>query len=265
MTKLEQYDLEGMETYLLDILGDDPMEERSQKYISALQGIGLEGMKFFLSSLLERGIPDSIVQNSYFHPNKFFKLGVCRLANCVKMRLHFWSKEHLEAKTPIHSHAWDYASLLLSGSYLHETFRVVDVAPKEIAEIEQYQKMYQENPVTALPDRYFGLYKIPKRDEASGKFQPEWIKYVRAEREHSCIEKRGTAYFLGMEFPHQISMNLQETGSVITLVLTSVTDRKNLFTLQPIYRNKSFDNPSPNVDAKTVKQQVELILQEISA
>jgi hypothetical protein len=83
------------------------------------------------------------------------------------------------------------------------------------------------------------------------------------ERQTSKIETQGKAYFLSTKFPHQITINLKEVGSLITLVLTSITDRKNLFTLQPIHRNKRFDNPSPNVDHDTVKNQLELILQEI--
>ncbi len=263
MKKLNDFTLDGIQNYLLDVLGNDPETERGENYVNALQGIGIDGVRNFLTSLLNKGIPDSIVKSSYFHPNKFFKLGICRLSNCVKLRIHFWNKHHLEAQTPIHSHAWDYASFLLSGSYLHETFQVLDVNETELAEIEKAKKAHQEGAVFSLPEHYLGLYKIPKRDEISGKFQPEWNKYVRVERQTSKIEQEGKAYFLSTKFPHQITINLKEVGSLITLVLTSITDRKNLFTLQPIHRNKTFDNPSPNVDYSTVKNQLEMILEEI--
>lgn len=264
MKKLNDFTLDGIQNYLFDVLGSDPEETRPENYLKALQGIGIDGVRNFITSLLENEIPASIIKSSYFHPNKFFKLGICRLSNCVKLRIHFWDKHHLEAQTPIHSHAWDYASLLLSGSYLHETFQVHEVNETELAEIEKAKNAHQEGVAFPLPGHYLGLYKIPKRDESSGKFQPEWNKYVRVERQTSKIEKQGKAYFLSTEYPHQITINLKEVGSLITLVLTSITDRKNLFTLQPIHRNKTFDNPSPNVDHDTVKTQLKMILQEMS-
>lgn len=256
MQTLQCYSLASIETYLSGLLGGDPPEARPEKYVEALKGIGIEGVRKFILELLENGIPRSIVENSYFHPNKFFKLGICRLSNCVKLRLHFWNKNQLEAKTPIHSHAWDYASLLIAGSYLHDTFNVIDLNREDVEKLK-------ENP-SRIPETYFSLYKIPKRNSAEGKFQPVWEKYVEAERRSRRIENEGSIYFLGMEHPHQITIDLQKVGSMVTLVLTSVTDRENLFTLQPIFRSKSFDNPSPNVDEGIVRNQLELILNEIS-
>ena len=175
--------------------------------------------------------------------------------------MHFWNKNQLEAKTPIHSHAWDFASLLISGSYLHDLFRVIDLDEDDKAQIEKYQK---SNNATNIPDHYLGMYKIPKRDNVSGTFRPEWAKNVKTERISRKIEQQGSIYFLGMDFPHQITIDLNAVGSMITLVLTSETNRENLYTLQPITRPKTFENPSPNVDEKIVRNQLEIILDEIN-
>lgn len=263
MQKLTEFNKEGIENYLLNLLGDDPAESRSTKYLEALNGIGIHGLRKFIISLLEDDLPTDIIKNSYFHPNKFFKLGICRLANRVKLRLHFWNKNQLEVQTPIHFHAWDFASLLVSGSYVHDLFRVQDLDEYELAQIEEYRNSNNSIGLKSIPEHYFGMYKIPKRDGALGKFKPEWVKYVQVERKSRTIEKQGSAYFLGMEFPHQITINLKEVGSMITLVLTSETDHSNLFTFQPITQTKTFDNPAPNVDKEMVRTQLKIILDEI--
>ena len=264
MQKIAKASLEKIEKYLLRVLGDDPIEGRSQKYLDALNGIGINGIREFIISLLENGIPASVVDSSYFHPNKFFKLGICRPSNCVKLRLHFWNRNQLEAKTPIHFHAWDYASLLVAGSYVHDIFRVTDLNEAAVAQIEEYRKTNNEIELKNLPDHYFGKYKIPKRDKTLGKFRPEWVKYVQAERISRRMETQGSSYFLGTQFPHRLTIDLKETGSLITLVLTSKTNHDNLFTLQPISRPKVFDNPSSNVDEEVVRTQLTLILDEIN-
>lgn len=262
MNTLCEHSLQHIEKYLLEVLGDDPIENRGQNYIKALKGIGVDGMRRFILSLLENGIPESIVSNSYFHPNKFFKLGICRLSNNVKLRLHFWNKDQLEVQTPIHFHAWDFASMLISGSYTHDIFHVRDLDEETIALIERYRN--SENiPFETRFENYFGMYKIPKRNKMLGKFQPEWVKYVQAEKASSKLEKQGSIYFLDMEHPHQITIDLKEVGSMITLVLTSETHPDNVFTFQPIKRAKIFDNPSPNVDESIVRKQLEIILSEI--
>lgn len=249
---------EEIEAYLTHLLEDDPPHLRPQKYIEALQGIGIEGIRKFLASLLEEGIPREVVCNSYFHPNKFFKLGICRLPNQVKLRLHFWSKEHLEVQTPIHFHAWEFASLLIHGSYTHDLFKVIDLGQKSLSDIEAYQQG-----LGPLPKDCFGMYKIPKRDNTTGKFRPELVKYVGVEKISSKVEQEGSSYFLDREYPHQITINLQEVGSMITLVLTSETDPSRVFTFQPLTQTKQFDNPSPNVDESTVRAQLESILKEM--
>lgn len=264
MQTLAEINLAGIEKYLLAVLKDDPLESRPQKYVEALNGIGREGIRKFLVSLLENGIPASIVSSSYFHPNKFFKLGICRLPNRVKLRLHFWNKEHLQVQTPIHAHAWDFASLLLCGSYAHDTFSVKELDRDSVARVEDFLKSSRSMDSKCIPENYLGMYKIPKRDETLGKFRPEWVKYVQAEKISRTIEKEGSTYYLGMEFPHRITINLKEVGSMITLVLTSETNRENLFTFQPVIQTKVFDNPSPNVDEAMVRAQVEVILDEMS-
>lgn len=261
MQDLADFTIEGIEKYLLDLLGDDPAENRPQNYVQALTGIGINGVRKFIASLLENGIPPAIVSNSYFHPNKFFKLGICRLSNRVKLRLHFWNKHHLEVQTPIHFHAWDFASLLIAGSYTHDLFHVKDLDATAVSQIDEYNKSIMQS--KCIPNHYFGMYKIPKRNGPLGKFQPEWVKYVQAEKMSSKIEKQGSAYFLGMEFPHQITIDLKEVGSMVTLVLTSETNLDNVFTFQPITQTKTFDNPAPNVDAAMVRSQLEIILNEI--
>lgn len=252
--------LDNIKSFLMDTLKDDhPEDNRKQKYLDALSGIGIHGVRNFIVGLLENGIPNEIVENSYFHPNKFFKLGICRLSNQVKLRLHFWNKEHLEVQTPIHFHAWDFASLLISGSYIHDIFRVSDLDEAVIEEIEHCK---QSNSTKIFKDIY-GLYRIPKRNKNLGKFQPEWVRYVKAEKMISRLERQGSSYFIDMKYPHSITINLNEVGSMITLVLTSATCPENLFTFQPLNQSKSFDNPSPNVDEATVKKQLEIILEEI--
>ncbi|MBA3602725.1 MAG: hypothetical protein H0W50_03615 [Parachlamydiaceae bacterium] len=267
MQKLAEPSLAGIEEYLLDVLGDDPANSRPTKYIEALEGIGINGIRQLIVILLENGIPKEMIESSYFHPNKFFKLGICRLSNRVKLRMHFWDKDHLEVQTPVHSHAWDFASMLICGSYVHNIFRVTDLDEDALALIEKYKNsnsILKIGSVESVPDNYLGKYKIPKRDVSLGKFQPQWEKYVKAERISSKIERQGSVYFLGMEFPHQIKIDLKEVGSMITLVLTSETDRDNVFTFQPITQPKKFDNPSPNVDGAMVKLQLERILSEIN-
>ena len=66
-----------------------------------------------------------------------------------------------------------------------------------------------------------------------------------------------------MEHPHQITIDLNEVGSMVTLVITSETYPENLFNFQPVTRAKSFSNPSPNVNEKSVREQLEIILSEI--
>ncbi|MFZ4099019.1 MAG: hypothetical protein ACOYKZ_01655 [Chlamydiia bacterium] len=247
----------GLEEYLLELLGDDRPESRPSKYVQALSGIGIAGIRQFIFHLLDNQIPSEIVENSYFHPNKFFKLGICRLSNCAKLRLHFWNKNQLEATTPIHSHAWDFASMLISGSYRHDLFRVIDLVEDDHAKIDECLKSGN------APDHYLGMYRLAARDSSTGKYRPEWAKNVRVERIDRKIEQQGSIYFLGREFPHQIAIDLKSVGSMITLVLASETNRENLYTLQPIGKPKTFDNPSPNVDERTVRAQLEIILNEI--
>lgn len=263
MQKLTEYTKQGIEKYLIDILGDDPAKKRPKKYLQALNDIGIDGVRKFISCLLENRIHPDIVANSYFHPNKFFKLGICRLPNNVKLRLHFWNKDQLEVQTPIHFHAWDFASLLISGSYTHELFNVMDLDDQTVKEIENYRDSGKVLDEKFIPENYFGIYKIPKRDCTSGKFQPEWVKFVRVEQKSSKIEKQGSSYFLGMDFPHCIKINLREVGAMITLVITSETHPENVFTFQPITQKKVFDNPSPNVDEEMVRNQLKIILNEI--
>lgn len=253
----------GIERYLLAQLGSDPIETRAENYLKVLKGIGIDGVRTFIASLLKDGIPDGVVKNSYFHPNKFFKLGICRVSNNVKLRLHFWSKEHLEVQTPIHFHAWDFASLLVTGSYLHETFTVSDVDEAKLLQIKEYQKEPTASSPTELPENCYGMYKIPKRDGVSGKFRPELSKYVQVQCRSSKTETQGSAYFLDMEFPHQLTIDLKEVGAMITLVITSETYPERVFTFQPLTRDKVFDNPSPNVDEAIVRAQLETILSEI--
>ena len=264
MKKLSEFNKQGIEKYLLDILGDDPVEHREDNYVKALNGIGIDGLRRFILSLLDDGIPEEIVNHSYFHPNKFFKLGICRLPNKVKLRLHFWSKEHLEVQTPIHFHAWDFASLLVLGSYTHEIYSVEELDPHMAEELERYRMAVDKTSLTCPQENYLGLYKIPQRSGSEEKFQPGWVKDVKVNRIINRYERQGSAYFIDMQYPHRITIDLKEVGSMVTLVLTSETHSENLFTFQPITRAKVFNNPSPNVDQKIVYRQLELILSEIN-
>src|SRR3990167_2617776 len=180
------------------------------------------------------------------------------------LKFYFFDKKKIKKKknknSPSFSLFWFFPSLLISGSYLHDLFRVIDLDEDDKAQIEKYQK---SNNATNIPDHYLGMYKIPKRDNVSGTFRPEWAKNVKTERISRKIEQQGSIYFLGMDFPHQITIDLNAVGSMITLVLTSETNRENLYTLQPITRPKTFENPSPNVDEKIVRDQLEIILDEI--
>lgn len=263
MEKLTEFNKSGIEKYLLDILGHDPVEHRADKYLQALNGIGIVGLRRFILSLLEQGIPEEIVEHSYFHPNKFFKLGICRLPNKVKLRLHFWNKEHLEVQTPIHFHAWDFASLLVLGSYTHEIYSVEEIDPLMAQEMERYRNAEDRTHLIPPPDNYLGLYKIPKRSGSEGKFQPSWVKDVKVNRIINRYEGQGTAYFIDMQYPHRLTIDLNEVGAMVTLVITSETHHENLFTFQPVTQAKAFDNPAPNVDQKVVYEQLELILSEI--
>ena len=154
MKRLMEFNKEGIENYLMEILGDDPIENRKENYLNALAGIGIDGLRLFIISLLEDGIPSEIVEHSYFHPNKFFKLGICRLKNKVKLRLHFWNKEHLEVQTPIHFHAWDFASLLILGSYTHDIFSVKDVDEQTSKEIEHYRDAVDKTQIQKPKENY---------------------------------------------------------------------------------------------------------------
>jgi hypothetical protein len=75
------------------------------------------------SSLVE-----SVANRSVWHPNGFSKI-VLISDPCFQLRLHVWQSIDgvpSEPRENIHNHRWDFAMILLAGSYWHQEFRPAD-------------------------------------------------------------------------------------------------------------------------------------------
>lgn len=60
--------------------------------------------------------------DAYLHPNGFWKVRVSGMSQGkAQLRLHYWPPGSPEGDT--HDHSWPYASLVLAGAALEETFR----------------------------------------------------------------------------------------------------------------------------------------------
>jgi hypothetical protein len=68
---------------------------------------------------------DEVAGRSVWHPNGFGKI-VLLSGGHYKLRLHVWHESADmpdDAKEHIHNHRWDFAMILLAGSYRHQEYR----------------------------------------------------------------------------------------------------------------------------------------------
>jgi len=83
-----------------------------------------------LNPLIRRVLADreylaAVARRSYFHANRFEKIVLAWVGDFgPKLRLHIWQSEEFETSgLHIHDHAWDFASIVLSGALETETYR----------------------------------------------------------------------------------------------------------------------------------------------
>lgn len=75
------------------------------------------------------GIGDSalaaeISSRSYFHTNGYFKVVLFEFPDGRKLRLNYWpDAQTTKREEHCHNHRWGYASTVLAGEFVHETFR----------------------------------------------------------------------------------------------------------------------------------------------
>jgi hypothetical protein len=75
-----------------------------------------------------RDLLDEVAGRSVWHPNGFGKIVLLSGPN-YKLRLHIWreAKDMPGAsRENIHNHRWDFAMVLLAGSYRHQEYRPAD-------------------------------------------------------------------------------------------------------------------------------------------
>lgn len=69
---------------------------------------------------------DAALQAAQVHPNGFYKCKLKSSRNGYALRLHLWKPASLRSPATqlsnIHNHRWDFASYVLEGHYVHETF-----------------------------------------------------------------------------------------------------------------------------------------------
>lgn len=72
-----------------------------------------------------RDLLDEVASRSVWHPNGFGKI-VLLAGPGYKLRLHVWhASDEMpdECRENIHNHRWDFAMILLAGSYRHQEYR----------------------------------------------------------------------------------------------------------------------------------------------
>jgi len=75
-----------------------------------------------------RDLLDEVAGRSVWHPNGFGKI-VLLASSGYKLRLHVWHEavgRAGDSRENIHNHRWDFAMILLAGSYRHQEYRLVD-------------------------------------------------------------------------------------------------------------------------------------------
>lgn len=123
---LENFDqLESwFEQTLGDATGTDAAREHAlQQFQSRLQ------IRTLLTSILSDEYRlERIANQSYRHPNRFDKLILFDSVNTgLKLRMHIWWPQiNVPSGEHIHNHAWDFSSLILTGSYRFEVFNMSD-------------------------------------------------------------------------------------------------------------------------------------------
>jgi hypothetical protein len=102
-------------------------EQGSQGLMPAADEIVQHGhLAEYLHDLLEGDAATSPISLpvAYRHPNGFIKLRLASLTDFGwALRLHIWAKG--SSDYDIHSHRWDFASRVLSGTITEDTYRLV--------------------------------------------------------------------------------------------------------------------------------------------
>jgi hypothetical protein len=106
---------------------------------SASIGMGMGSLADALAAIVEpvtfrtllseisssRDLLDEVASRSVWHPNGFGKI-VLLSCPTYKLRLHVWRESDDtpdDARENIHNHRWDFAMMLLAGSYRHQEYR----------------------------------------------------------------------------------------------------------------------------------------------
>jgi len=164
--------------------------------LKALKRFVLEGR---LTNYLENLIASqnnlaTVAAMSYPHPNGFDKIVLAEAASGARIRLHLWWPGSVE-RSDIHDHFWDFASVVIYGKLISETYSLVGRGEKIIT-------------------RHFHLDPRPKGDHS--------LQFVE-ERKLVCVERKfldtGAEQILGHTQLHRITC--PENISAATLVLLS--------------------------------------------
>ncbi len=96
---------------------------------SALRNFGLSYIHDFIG-LLHTAAPTSIAEtllyDSYWHPNGFLKITVRKFDKGPRLRLHYWPSMILRRSNAedIHTHRWSYWSRVVTGQLRIETYEL---------------------------------------------------------------------------------------------------------------------------------------------
>lgn len=72
----------------------------------------------------ESALAREVAARSYFHANGYFKVVLFELTDGRKLRLNYWPEARAATRQEhCHNHRWGYASTVLAGDFVHETFR----------------------------------------------------------------------------------------------------------------------------------------------
>jgi hypothetical protein len=137
---------------------------------------------------------ERVAASSYEHPNGFDKLPVVVLADGSKWVLHVWwpsAEARLADHDHIHSHRWNFSSLLLAGALTHTEF----VADDDGAELFEYR------------------YESP---ESTGRYRMTPVGRARFAPQFSCRLTAGAIASYAPELLHRACVDLD--SPVITMV-----------------------------------------------
>ena len=81
-------------------------------------------VRALLSRLLDASHRDAVSVAGYVHPNGFSKIRLATRPGTWTLRLHIWNQPGAEAQ--IHSHQWNFASMLLAGTMKTRIYDAID-------------------------------------------------------------------------------------------------------------------------------------------